>query len=214
MSENRPDTGNYYPWMQKGADNQPDVDVISVAAVAGCGQRRTEARGKMQELLCYDPESVELAPRILQSCECDGFTRHVVLCPNAFYFGSQRLDPAQVAAPFLRGRRSCHHRLQSLRPDARACPGQVSVCQWHDLAGRAVPGRSRQLGLSAESAEVDADRVGCMGRQMFDHFRHHTWMVCIPWTACTRRTQRSAMYTNAWVPLIDTGAAITTNHIR
>ena len=54
----------------------------------------------MQELLCYDPESVELAPRILQSCECDGFTRHVVLCPNAFYFGSQRLDPAQVAAPF------------------------------------------------------------------------------------------------------------------
>jgi hypothetical protein len=94
MSENRPDTGNYYPWMQKGADNQPDVDVISVAAVAGCGQRRTEARGKMQELLCYDPESVELAPRILQSCECDGFTRHVVLCPNAFYFGSQRLPTA------------------------------------------------------------------------------------------------------------------------
>ena len=51
-------------------------------------------------------------------------------------------------------------------------------------------------------------------RQMFDHFRHHTWMVCIPCTACTRRTQRSAMYTNAWAPVIDTGAAITTNHIR
>ena len=248
MSENRPDTGNYYPWLQKGADNQPmsmsflsqqwpDVDSGAPRPAVRC----SSYCATIPSLLSWHRGSCK-AVNVMVSHGTSCFARTLSI---SALNGSQRLDPAQVAAPFLRGRRSCHPRLQSLRPDARACPGQVSVCQWHDLAGRAVPGRSRQLEFSAESARGRRRPGGCMGlsiggyrsahlfaldprlrtgvvsgwmpsypRQMFDHFRHHTWMVCIPCTACTRRTQRSAMYTNAWAPVIDTGAAITTNHIR
>jgi len=173
--QNRPDGGNLYPMLQ----NYADKSEVSLSYLArdwpDIEQWRIRGRAKMQELLSFDTEAVPLAPVILDTVKCDGYTRYlvrysvapnrtteafllipdglkepapavialhdhgafyyfgkekhtrienapqvlkdfidkayggrtyadelvrhgfVVLCPDAFYFGSQRLDPGQVS---------------------------------------------------------------------------------------------------------------------
>ncbi len=176
--EPKPDVGNFYSMLQKRADSR----AMSLSYLSRCWpepeQWRIKARAKLQELLRFETDAVDLEPEILASCQRDGFTRHtvryrvtpercteafllipdgltgpapavmalhdhggfyyfgkekicaadgapnilrefietayggqpyadelarrgyVVLCPDAFYFGSQRLDAEQVADDF------------------------------------------------------------------------------------------------------------------
>ena len=245
MSENRPDTGNYYPWLQKGADNQPmsmsflsqqwpDVDSGAPRPAVRC----RSYCATIPSLLSWHRGSCK-AVNVMVSHGTSCFARTLsISAPNGLirrrwrHRSSEDADRAILA--FNRFAQTHEHVLAKyLFASGTTWPGVL------------FQGDRASLSSLLSRPEVDADRVGCMGlsiggyrsahlfaldprlrtgvvsgwmpsypRQMFDHFRHHTWMVCIPCTACTRRTQRSAMYTNAWVPLIDTGAAITTNHIR
>ena len=170
------------------------------------------------------------APRILQDFitkayegrpYADELARqgYVVLCPDAFYFGSQRLDPEQVSRDFT----DPHPGLQAADPDeAIAAFNRFASGHEHVLAkyifacgttwpGILFQGDRASLDYLLTRPEVDPDRVGSMGlsiggfrsahlfaldprvrvgvvagwmpsypRQMFDRFRHHTWMVYVP----------------------------------
>ncbi|MBT7863219.1 MAG: hypothetical protein HN712_23085 [Gemmatimonadetes bacterium] len=181
MGGNHADTGDLYPWLQSRADGA----AMSLSYLArewpDLEEWRTRGRAKMQELLHFDPEPVDLQPEVLAVEQADGFTRHtvryqtspgreaeafllipdglvepapavvalhdhgafyyygkekltswdgapkalehfverayegrpyadelarrgyVVLCPDAFYFGSQRLDHTRVSPDFTQG---------------------------------------------------------------------------------------------------------------
>ena len=297
MSDERPDVGNYYPWLQALADGQ----TMSLSYLARpwpeVEQWRVQARAKMQELLRHDTEAVDLAPETLATWQGDGFTRYtvryqvapgrhteayllvpdgltgpapavvalhdhggfyyfgkeklsaweeapdilrrfiaeayggrpfadelarrgyVVLCPDAFYFGSQRLDPEQVADfhtdafPDL-GSTDADEAIAAFNQFANR--HEQVLAKYLFAAGTTWPGVLFQgdrasLSYLLTRPEVDAGRVGSMGlsiggyrsahlfaldprvrvgvvagwmpsypRQMFDRFRHHTWMVYIP----------------------------------
>jgi dienelactone hydrolase len=249
MSDRRPDTGNYYPWLQARANNR-DMSLSYLAQERPDVESwRTRARAKMQQLLAYETEPVALAPEILASCACEGFTRHavryqiapercteayllipdgldepapavvalhdhggfyyygkeklsadstspqilqqfiassyggrpfadelarrgyVVLCPDAFYFSSQRLDPGQVAASFTEP----FPELSSGDVDRRIAAfnrfAQVHeqvVAKYLFASGTTWPGvlfQGDRVSLSylLSRPEVDPGRVGCMG---------------------------------------------------
>ena len=249
MSDELADVGNYYPWLQERADSRP----MSLSYLARHWpepeQWRIQGRAKMQELLRYDIEAVDLLPEIVAICPGDGFTRHtvryqvspgrqteayllipeglggpapavmalhdhggfyyygkeklsasdeapgvlrrfvaeayggrpyadelarrgyVVLCPDAFYFGSQRLDPALVPDYFTEpfsGLDSDHQNRSIAAFNRLAQTHEQVLAKYLFASGTTWPGVLFQgdrasLTYLLTRPEVDASRVGSMG---------------------------------------------------
>ncbi|MFH1566806.1 MAG: dienelactone hydrolase family protein [Gemmatimonadota bacterium] len=249
MSAPRPDTGNYYPWLQALADRSPRSLSFLSRDWPEPEQWRIRARAKVQELLSYDTEAADPEPEILETESRPGFARHrvryrvtperhteayllipdglggpapavmalhdhggfyyygkekltawdgaprllrdfvgeayqgrpyadelarrgfVVLCPDAFYFGSQRLDPRQVAEYFT----GPFPGLDAADPDeAIAAFNRFAQAHEHVLAkylfaagttwpGVLFQGDRASLSYLLTRPEVDPQRIGSMG---------------------------------------------------
>lgn len=247
--EPKPDTGNFYPMLQARADSRAMSLSYLSRRWPEPEQWRIRARAKVQELLNFEIEAVDLEPEILETHQRDGFVRHtvrywvtpdrrteafllipdglagpapavmalhdhggfyyfgkekisatdgaprilrefvggsyggrpyadelarrgfVVLCPDAFYFGSQRLDAAQVASEFT----DPHPGLQAPDPDeAIAAFNRFASGHEHVLAkyifacgttwpGILFQGDRASLDYLLTRPEVDPRRVGSMG---------------------------------------------------
>jgi len=72
------DVAQFYPMLQANSDKQP----ISLSYLSKnwpeLEQWRILGRAKMQELLAFQPESIPLNPKILETTHKDGYTKYLV----------------------------------------------------------------------------------------------------------------------------------------
>ncbi len=143
----------------------------------------------------------------------------VVLCPDAFYFGTQRLDEKLVSEYFTKSypeMKSDDENVRIKRFNRFASKHETVTAKTIFCAGATWPGILFQgdrasLDYLLTRPEVDPDRIGCMGLSiggfrsahlfgldprikagvvagwmttyrslLYDHLRHHTWMIYVP----------------------------------
>jgi dienelactone hydrolase len=153
------DVGNYYPFLKDQADQSGLTLSYLSRSWADLEQWRIAGRGKMQELLAYNPPSVPFADEILETTHRSGYTRHLIRFNVA---------PGRRTEAFL------------LIPDNLQGPAPAILAQ-HDHSGFYYFGKEKITETSNPAAPLrDLIEGAYEGRCFADELARRGFVVLVP----------------------------------